>query len=210
MNCLAVGASTIPPLDGLPRPDAADTLLPTYRPSTNPVHVSASAHTPRGAGWWTAGIVATTASSGGVRIGYASARSVDPNLDLERDALQAVGCEHIFEDKSPAPRSSGRDWWRLWTTYAMATRSSCVGSVGWVGRCIAAIPLVGGSGLESRGRGFGASRRRSNTTTQGGRLISRIARALAEPTNRIEQRSITSPDLGQARPRLSPSPTGRW
>jgi len=32
-------------------------------------------------------------------IGYARVSSSDQNLDLQRDALQKIGCERIFEDK---------------------------------------------------------------------------------------------------------------
>ncbi|OEZ53961.1 DNA-invertase hin [Janthinobacterium sp. HH103] len=38
-------------------------------------------------------------------IGYARVSTDDQNLDLQRDALQAVGCERVFEDMVSGARA---------------------------------------------------------------------------------------------------------
>ena len=43
-------------------------------------------------------------------IGYARVSTDDQNLDLQRDALQAAGCEPVFEDMVSGARRTAMGW----------------------------------------------------------------------------------------------------
>ena len=42
----------------------------------------------------------------GMKFGYARVSSDDQNLNLQRDALQAAGCERIYEEKESGGRAN--------------------------------------------------------------------------------------------------------
>jgi hypothetical protein len=54
----------------------------------------------------------------------------DQNLDLQRDALTAAGCERIFEDKASGVRDDGRGLAEACRICGKTIVSSSAGSIG--------------------------------------------------------------------------------
>lgn len=113
-----------------------------------------------------------------MNIGYARVSTDDQNLDLQRTALTAAGCAHVFEDQisDMALRRPGLD-----QALARLGAGDCL--VVWrldrLGRSlphlIETIRLIG-----DRGAGFRSLTESIDTTTAGGRLYFHMMGALAE------------------------------
>src|ERR687884_876194 len=111
-------------------------------------------------------------------IGYARVSTDDQNLNLQRDALQQVGCEQIFTDKVTGTKAT-----RPGLTDALSHLRSGDTLVVWrldrLGRSLRhLIDTI--TALEAQGIGFKRLQENIDTTTSSGKLIFHIFGSLAE------------------------------
>jgi DNA invertase Pin-like site-specific DNA recombinase len=111
-------------------------------------------------------------------IGYARVSTEDQNLDLQRRALKAAGCERICEDKV-----SGAVADRPGLAQALGALGPGDVLVVWkldrLGRSLSHLIEVI-QGLGAKGAGFRSLSENIDTTTAGGRLVFHMMGALAE------------------------------
>src|SRR5699024_8980756 len=138
-------------------------------------------------------------------IGYARVSSHDQNLELQRDALEAAGCEKVFEDKASGARIERPEWPRakdhlrevdslVWWRLERLRRSRK--------HLITTIEE-----LDERGVGFRSLQENLDTTTSGGRLIFHVFGALAEfERELIRERTMAGLAAARARGRKGGRP----
>lgn len=112
-------------------------------------------------------------------IGYARVSSIEQNLELQRDALNAAGCEIIFEDKaSGSAKVDGPEWGNA-LKKLRAGDTLVDWRLGRLGRSlkhlIETIEELGNEGI-----GFSSLQGNLDTTTSGGKLLFHIFGALVE------------------------------
>ena len=133
-------------------------------------------------------------------VGYARISTTEQNLDLQRDALKAAGCEKIVEDTASGGkvRRSGLDRARdLLRTGDVLV----VWRLDRLGRTLKLlIELI--TELEQAGIGFRSITEAIDTTSPGGTLIFHIFGALAEfERNLIRERTKAGLEAARARGR---------
>src|SRR6516164_4398991 len=140
-------------------------------------------------------------------IGYARVSTADQNLDLQRDALTAAGCERIFEDTSSGVRD---DRPGLAEALSHVRHGDCL--VIWrldrLGRLMTAL-LSFVEELRQRGCDFRilSGSCLIDTTTASGRLLFHISAALAEnERDVIRERTIAGLASARARGRKGGRP----
>ena len=113
-------------------------------------------------------------------IGYARVSTGDQNLDLQRDALLAAGCEadRIFTDKLSGAKDD-RPGLAQALEYVRAGDTLVVWRLDRLGRSLSHL-IQTTTGLEHRGVGFKSLQEGIDTTTSGGKLVFHIFGALAE------------------------------
>ena len=138
-------------------------------------------------------------------IGYARVSTDDQNLDLQRDALLAAGCERLFEDMVSSARA---DRTGLATLMSMLRAGDTV--VIWrldrLGRLLKnLIELV--ERLEVAKVGLRSLQENIDTTSSGGRLVFHLFGALAEfERNLIRERTQAGLVAARARGRMGGRP----
>ena len=131
-------------------------------------------------------------------IGYARVSTHEQNLALQKDALQKIGCEPIFEDKVTGLAAS-RPGINEALSYLRPGDTLVVWRLDRLGRSLKhLIELVGK--LEKKKIGFRSLQEHIDTTNSGGKLIFHIFGALAEfERNLIQERTKAGLEAARAR-----------
>jgi len=118
-----------------------------------------------------------------MKIGYARVSTEDQNLSLQLDALNAAGCERIFQDKV-----SGSSTARPGLTKALAAiGAGDVLTVWRLDRLGRSLPHLIATvvDLQERGAGFHSLTEAIDTETAGGELVFHMMGALAQFERRL-------------------------
>ena len=115
----------------------------------------------------------------GMKIGYARVSTDEQNLDLQRSALEAAGCERVFEDRGISGAESSRPGLAAALAALGAGDVLAVWKLDRLGRSLGQL-IVMIDGIGKAGAGFQSLSEAIDTTTAGGRLIFHVMGALAE------------------------------
>lgn len=113
-----------------------------------------------------------------MKIGYARVSTLDQNVDLQRDALTAAGCENIFQDVASGAKDD-RQGLAEAITYARKGDTLVVWKLDRLGRSLKHL-IETVNQLHAKGVGFASVQENIDTTTSGGKLIFHVFGALAE------------------------------
>ncbi|MEW6737456.1 MAG: recombinase family protein [Acidobacteriota bacterium] len=111
-------------------------------------------------------------------IGYARISTGEQKLDLQLDALKAVGCEKLYHDVASGAKSQQTGLNEA-LAFARAGDVLIVWKLDRLGRSLQHL-LETVTGLEKQGIGFRSLQENIDTTTAGGKLIFHVFGALAE------------------------------
>lgn len=139
---------------------------------------------------------------------YIRVSTVDQNLDLQKDELQKIGCEKIFEDKiSGSFSKSERPGLSAAIEYARKGDSIVVWRLDRLGRSIGDLINIINE-LNHKGVGFKTISGDIDTTTSGGKLIFHIFAALAEfEKELIKERTMAGLSAARSRGKIGGRPS---
>lgn len=139
-----------------------------------------------------------------MKIGYARVSTDDQKLSLQLDALNAAGCEKIFEDKESGAKAK-RPGLDACLEFARPGDSVTVWRLDRLGRSMSDLVQIVGN-LEKAGVGFESLTEKIETASATGRLVFHIFAAFAEfERNLIRERTNAGLAAARARPRGKPS-----
>ena len=138
-------------------------------------------------------------------VGYARISTPDQNLDLQRDALNAAGCERVFTDTASGARAE-----RPGLTQALKECRAGDTLVVWkLDRLGRSLPHLVETvrDLVAKEIGFKSLQESIDTTTSGGKLIFHIFASLAEfERDIIRERTLAGLSAARARGRKGGRP----
>jgi DNA invertase Pin-like site-specific DNA recombinase len=138
-------------------------------------------------------------------IGYARVSTQDQTPALQLDALQAAGCERVFEEKASGAQRD-RPELKAAIDYARPGDTIVVWKLDRLARSIKQL-IETVEGLEARNIGFRSLTEAIDTTTAGGRLVFHIFAGLAEfERSIIRERTMAGLASARARGRLGGRP----
>lgn len=140
-----------------------------------------------------------------MKIGYARVSTDDQHMHLQRDALEAAGCEKVFTDTASGAKAARPG---LAEALAFARKGDVL--VVWrldrLGRSLPDLVRIVGE-LEQAGVGFESVTERIETNTAAGRLVFHVFAALAEfERNITRERTLAGLAAARARGRSGGRP----
>lgn len=114
-----------------------------------------------------------------MKIGYARISTDEQNLDLQRHALEAAGCEAVYEDQGISGAENARPGLAQALGRIAAGDVLVVWKLDRLGRSLSGL-IQFLDGLGKAGAGFASLSEAIDTTTAGGRLAFHMIGAMAE------------------------------
>src|SRR5947209_1703843 len=143
-----------------------------------------------------------------MNIGYARVSTQDQTLDLQKDALEKIGCSKIFTDTASGAKAERKGLEEA-IEYVRDGDTLVVWRLDRLGRSLKHL-IETISKLDSRKIGFKSLTENIDTTTSGGKLIFHIFGALAEfERNLIRERTNAGLQAARARGRLGGRPKAK-
>lgn len=141
-----------------------------------------------------------------MKIGYARISTIDQNLDLQKDALQKMGCERIVEDTASG-KNADRPGLNSLKEILRSGDHLVVWRLDRLGRSLKEL-IEWINYLEEKGVAFQSLQESIDTSTSTGKLVFHIFGALAEfERNLIRERTQAGLAAARARGKLGGRPT---
>src|SRR5512144_1567373 len=138
-------------------------------------------------------------------VGYARVSTQDQTLDLQKDALEKIGCTRIYTDTASGAKAERKGLEEA-LSYVREGDILVVWRLDRLGRSLKHL-IETITELNKRGIGFKSITENSDTTTSGGKLVFHIFGALAEfERDIIKERTQAGLRAARARGRLGGHP----